>query len=109
MNKLKIKKGDKVILIAGKDKGFTGEVLKVFPKELKVIVAGANLARRHTKPTREKEGGIISKEMPLSISNVAILDPQHNKATKVGFKFLEDGSKVRYAKLSGQVIDLRGK
>ena len=103
--KLKIKKGDKVIVITGKDKGKTGEVTKVLVQENKVIVSGINIAKRHTKPSQESAGGIISKEMPIHISNVAYVDPKTNKATRLGIKMDKDGHKVRVAKKSGEVVD----
>jgi len=109
MLKLKIKKGDKVIVTTGKDKGKLGNVVSVNPKENKAIVSGVNIAKRHTKPTRDSEGGIVSKEMPIQISNIAIVDPKSGKATKVGFKIQKDGAKVRYAKASGEIIDKEGK
>ena len=103
--KLKLKKGDKVIVTTGKDKGKTGEITTVFPKENKVIVAGVNVAKRHTKPSQESAGGIISKEMPIHVSNVALVDPKTGKATRVGYKVEKDGHKVRVAKKSGEVVD----
>ena len=103
--KLKIKKGDKVIVITGKDKGKTGEVTKVLVQENKVIVSGINIAKRHTKPSQESAGGIISKEMPIQISNVAYVDPKTNKPTRLGIKIDKDGRKVRFAKKSGEVVD----
>jgi len=103
--KLKIKKGDKVIVITGKDKGKTGEVTKVLVQENKVIVSGINVAKRHTKPSQESAGGIISKEMPIQISNVAYVDPKTNKPTRLGIKIDKDGRKVRVAKKSGEVVD----
>ena len=103
--KLKIKKGDKVIVITGKDKGKTGEVIKVLVQENKVIVSGINMAKRHTKPSQESAGGIISKEMPIQISNVAYVDPKTNKPTRLGIKIDKDGRKVRVAKKSGEVVD----
>ena len=103
--KLKIKKGDKVIVITGKDKGKTGEVTKVLVQENKVIVSGINMAKRHTKPSQESAGGIISKEMPIHISNVAYVDPKTSKATRLGVKVDKDGHKVRVAKKSGEVVD----
>jgi len=103
--KLKIKKGDKVIVITGKDKGKTGEVTKVLVQENKVIVSGINIAKRHTKPSQESAGGIISKEMPIQISNVAYVDPKTNKPTRLGIKMDKDGHKVRFAKKSGEVVD----
>lgn len=105
MLKLKLKKGDKVIVIAGKDKGKTGEITKVLVKESKVLVSGINMVKRHTKPTQENAGGIISKEMPIHISNVAFIDPKTSKATRLGIKMDKDGHKVRVAKKSGEVVD----
>jgi len=102
----KIKKGDKVVVLAGRDKGRQGEVLKVLPSENRVIVQGVAVAKRHTKASaRQPEGGIVSKEAAVDLSNVAHIDPQDGKPTRVGFKFLEDGRKVRFAKRSGEVID----
>ena len=101
---MKIKKGDKVIVITGKDKGKTGEVTKAMPKENKVIVSGINLAKRHQKPSQENAGGVISKEMPIHVSNVALIDPKSGKATRVAVRVEEGGRKVRVAKRSGDVI-----
>lgn len=101
---MKIKKGDKVIVITGKDKGKTGEVTKSMPKESKVIVSGVNVSKRHQKPSQENAGGIVNKEMPIHVSNVAIVDPKTGKATKVAKKVIE-GRKVRVAKRSGETID----
>ncbi len=105
MVKLKIKKGDKVVVITGKDKGKTGEVVRVLPKDSRVVVQGINLVKRHQRQTQTEQGGIISKEAAIHISNVAHIDPQSEKPTRVGFKVLEDGRKVRVAKRSGAVID----
>ena len=105
MLKLKLKKGDKVIVIAGKDKCKTGEITKVLVKECKVLVSGINVAKRHTKPSQENAGGIISKEMPIHISNVAFVDPKTSKPTRLGVKVDKDGRKVRVAKKSGEVGD----
>ena len=105
MATMKIKKGDKVIVITGKDKGKTGEVTKVLVQENKVIVSGINIAKRHTKPSQESAGGIISKEMPIHISNVAYVDPKTSKPTRLGIKVDKDGRKVRVAKKSGEVVD----
>ena len=102
---MKIKKGDKVIVITGKDKGKTGEVTKAMPKEGKVLVSGVNMVKRHTKPSQENAGGIVSKELPIHVSNVAIVDPTSGKATRIGKKLTKDGRKVRFAKRSGEVID----
>lgn len=107
MIKLKVRKGDEVIVITGKDKGKVGKIQKVLPHDAKVIVSGINMAKKHTKPTRESEGGILSKEMPIHISNVAHVDPKTGSATKVAIKTLDDGSKVRIAKSSGEVIEVR--
>jgi len=104
-NKLKIKKGDNVIVISGRDKGRTGEVLRVFPAENRVIVQGVHMARRHTKPRMGDPGGIVDKEATIHVSNVAHVDPQSGKATRVGYKILDGGKKVRVARRSGEVID----
>ena len=101
----KIKKGDKVVVLAGRDKGRTGEVLKVMPAEERAIVRGVNLVKRHTRQTAQTEGGIISKEATIHLSNLACADPKDGKATRVGFKVLDDGRKVRVAKRSGEMID----
>ena len=102
----KVKKGDRVQVIAGRDKGKQGEVLKVIPSEGRVVVQGVMIARRHRKAgPRNPEAGIVAMEAPLAVSNVAHLDPKDGKPTRVGFKFLEDGRKVRYAKRSGEIID----
>ncbi len=101
----KIKKGDKVIVLAGKDKGKTGEVLKAMPSASRVLVQGINLVKKHTKPTQSSKGGIESVEASLHISNVAHVDPKDSKATRIGFKTLKDGRKVREAKRSGEQID----
>ena len=101
---MKIKKGDKVIVITGKDKGKTGEVTKAMPKENKVVVSGVNMAKRHQKPSQENAGGIVSKEMPIHVSNVALVDPKSGKATRVAMRVEKGGRKVRVAKRSGEVI-----
>jgi large subunit ribosomal protein L24 len=101
----KIKKGDKVVVLAGRDKGKTGEVLQVMPKEERALVRGVNLVKRHQRQTASQEGGIISKEAPLHLSNLAYADPKDGKPTRVGFKTLDDGRKVRIAKRSGELID----
>ena len=103
--KLKIKKGDRVKVIAGRSKGKIGDVLRVLPTESRVVVAGVNVIKRHTKPGRNDAGGIIEREAAIHVSNVALLDPKSDKPTKVGFKFLEDGRKVRFARGSGETID----
>jgi len=104
MASLKIKKGDHVIVLAGRDKGKHGEVVQMMPKENRALVRGVNVVRRHQRQTASQEGGIISKEAPIDISNLALEDPKDGKPTRVGFKFLEDGTKVRFAKRSGEVI-----
>ena len=101
----KIKKGDRVVVMAGRDKGKTGEVRQVMPVEGRAIVAGVNMVRRHTKPSAQTEGGILSKESPIHLSNLAIADPKSGKPTRVGFKILDDGRKVRVARRSGDLID----
>ena len=107
MASLKIKKGDHVIVIAGRDKGKHGEVVEMLPKEQRAVVRGVNVVRRHQRQTPSQEGGIISKEAPIHISNLAIEDPKDGKPTRVGFKLLDDGKKVRFAKRSGEVIPER--
>lgn len=109
MIKLKVKKGDEVVVITGKHKGKKGKILKVFPEDSKVVVSGVNLVKKHTKPNQMSEGGIITKELPIHISNIAHIDPKTGNPTKVAFKFLEDGSKVKVAKKSGEVIGKEGK
>ncbi|HEY5817879.1 MAG TPA: 50S ribosomal protein L24 [Mesorhizobium sp.] len=100
----KIRKGDKVVVLTGKDKGRNGEVLRVMPKDDKAVVRGVNMIRRHQKQTQSQEGGIISKEAPIHLSNIAIVDPKDGKATRIGFE-VRDGKKVRIAKRSGAVIN----
>jgi large subunit ribosomal protein L24 len=101
----KIKKGDKVVVLTGRDSGRTGEVISVSPKDEKALVRGVNLVKRHQKQTMNQEGGIISKEAPIHLSNLALADPKDGKPTRVGFRVLEDGRKVRFAKRSGDLID----
>jgi large subunit ribosomal protein L24 len=103
--KLKIRKGDRVVVLTGRDKGKAGQVLNVIPSENRAIVQGVNVGRRHQKQTASQDGGIVAKEMPINISNLALADPRTGKPTKVGYKFLSDGKKVRFAKRSGEVID----
>jgi len=103
--KLKIKKGDRVVVRTGRDKGKAGQVLNVLPAENRAIVQGVNVVRRHQKQTPSQDGGIVSKEVPIHISNLALADPKTGKPTRVGYKFLNDGRKVRVAKRSGEVID----
>jgi len=106
MSAAKIKKSDKVVVIAGKDKGKTGEVIEVLPKENRVKVRGVNIVKKHQRQTQTSAGGILEVEAFLHVSNVAHIDPKDNKPTRVGFKTLEYGRKVRVAKRSGEVIDL---
>jgi large subunit ribosomal protein L24 len=101
----KIKKGDKVVVLTGRSKGRSGEVIQVFPDENRALVRGVNIVRRHQKQSASQEGGVISKESPIDLSNVAIADPKDGKPTRVGFKVLDDGRKVRIAKRSGEKID----
>jgi large subunit ribosomal protein L24 len=104
--KFKIKKGDRVVVITGRDKGKTGEVMRVLREEARVIVQGVNMVKRHTKPSAASTGGIVEKEAALHVSNVAHVDPKTSKATRVGYKVLEGGRKVRVARKSGETIDL---
>ncbi|HEX3883953.1 MAG TPA: 50S ribosomal protein L24 [Stellaceae bacterium] len=104
-NKLKIKKGDNVVVISGRDKGRSGEVLKVFPEDRRLIVQGVHMARRHQKPRMGDPGGIVDKEATIHISNVAHVDPGSGKPTRIGYKVLDGGKKVRVARRSGEVID----
>jgi large subunit ribosomal protein L24 len=101
----KIKKGDKVVVLAGRDKGRSGEVVQVMPKEERALVRGVNMVKRHQRQTVQQEGGIIAKEGPIHLSNLAMADPKDGKATRVGFRILDDGRKVRFAKRSGDLID----
>lgn len=107
MPSLKIKKGDRVVVTSGRDKGKRGEVIRVVPRESVALVRGVNIVRRHQKQSAAQEGGIISKEGPIHLSNLALEDPKDGKPTRVGFKFLDDGRKVRFAKRSGEVIPER--
>ena len=100
----RVKKGDHVIVLTGRDKGKHGEVVQMFPKDNRAIVRGVNVVRRHTKATGSKQGGIISKESPIDLSNIALEDPKDGKPTRVGFKLQADGTKVRFAKRSGELI-----
>jgi large subunit ribosomal protein L24 len=101
----KIRKGDKVVVLAGRDKGRTGEVIVVRPSEGRALVRGVNVVKRHQKQSANQEGGIISKESPIHLSNIAIADPKDGKPTRVGFKIQADGKKIRVAKRSGAEID----
>lgn len=103
--KLKIKKGDQVVVLAGRDKGKAGEVLAVFPSENRALVRGVNMVRRHQKQTPQSEGGIIGKESKIHISNLAIADPKGGKPSRIGYKIAKDGTKTRIAKASGEVIN----
>ncbi len=103
--KFKIKKGDKVVAITGKDKGKTGEVLRVLRKEERVLVQGLNMVKRHQRPSQVSPGGIMDKEAPVHISNVALIDPRSSQPTRVGFKVAQGGRKVRVARRSGEMID----
>lgn len=103
--KLKIKKGDSVVVISGKDKGKRGEVLSVLPQKNRAVVQGVNVAKRHQRQSQTQEGGIVNKELSIDLSNLAHEDPKDGKATRVGYKILKDGRKVRFAKRSGEVIN----
>jgi large subunit ribosomal protein L24 len=102
----KIKKGDRVVVTTGRDKGKKGEVLKVFPKENRALVSGINVVKRHQRQTAKVQGGIVNKEAAIHLSNLAHVDPKSGDATRVGFKVLGDGRKVRVARKSGEVIDV---
>jgi large subunit ribosomal protein L24 len=104
--KLKIKTGDSVVVLTGKDKGKRGKVIKAFPSKMKLLISGINVAKKHCKPSQAMpQGGIMSVEKPIHYSNVLLVDPKADLPTKVGYKKLEDGSKVRYARRSGEIID----
>jgi len=105
MAKFKIKKGDKVVVITGSDRGKTGEVLRVLRSEMRVLVQGVNMVKRHTRQSPGEPGGIIEKEAPVHISNVAHVDPRDDKPTRVGWKIVDAGRKVRFARRSGEVIE----
>ncbi|MEX1035597.1 MAG: 50S ribosomal protein L24 [Sneathiella sp.] len=104
--KFAVKKGDKVVVLTGKDKGRSGEVVRVLREDRRVVVSGVNMVKRHTKQSQAEQGGIVEKEAAIHISNVALQDPKDGKATRVGYKNLDDGRKVRFAKRSGEVIDI---
>lgn len=105
MPKKKIRKGDKVVVLAGKNKGAEGEVIKVIPTEDKVLVQGVNMVKIHRKPNQMQAGGIESKEAPIHISNVALADPKTGEPTRIGYKNLKDGKKVRVARKSGETVE----
>jgi large subunit ribosomal protein L24 len=100
----KLRKGDKVIVLSGKDKSKTGDITKVIPKESKAVVSGINSVIRHTKQTQNEQGGRVPKEMPIDLSNLALVDPKNGGPTRVGFRFVE-GKKVRFAKRSGETLN----
>ena len=101
-----IRKGDKVVVVTGRDKGKKGSVIKVFPKENRALVQGVNIAKHHQRQTQTQQAGIVSKEAPIHLSNIAHVDPKSGAGTRIGFKTLGDGRKVRFAKKSGEVIDV---
>jgi large subunit ribosomal protein L24 len=105
MSAAKIKKGDQVVVLSGRDKGKKGEVFHVMPKDGRALVRGVNVVRKHQKQSAQQEGGIVSKEASIHVSNLALEDPRDGKPTRVGFKTLENGRKVRFAKRSGEVIE----
>ena len=104
-NGSKVKKGDQVVVISGKDKGKQGEVLRMMRKEMRAIVQGVNVARKHMRPSATAAGGIVEKELSIHVSNLAHVDPKTQQPTRVGYRFLEDGRKVRFAKRSSEIID----
>ncbi|MEE8456003.1 MAG: 50S ribosomal protein L24 [Limibaculum sp.] len=101
----KLKKGDHVIVLSGRDKGKEGDITQVMPSAGRAFVSGVNMVIRHTRQTQNAQGGRLSKEAPINLSNIALVDPRDGGPTRVGFKFLEDGTKVRFAKKSGEIID----
>ncbi len=101
----KLRKGDRVIVLTGRDKGKRGEILKMMPKEDRAIVQGVNQVKRHQRQTAQQEGGITVKDAPVNLSNLALEDPKDGAPTRVGFRILDDGRKVRFAKRSGEIID----
>ena len=101
----RIRKGDKVIVLTGRDKGRSGEVIRVMRAEDRALVRGVHVAKRHQRQSARQEGGIISKETPIHLSNLALADPKDGKPTRIGFKLMPDGKKVRFAKRSGDVVD----
>ncbi|MEX2617980.1 MAG: 50S ribosomal protein L24 [Alphaproteobacteria bacterium] len=101
----KYKKGDTVIVLTGRDKGKKGEIMRVLPEKSRAYVQGVNVVKRHTKPTQTAAGGIVEKEASIHMSNLAHIDPKTDEPTRIGFKFMEDKTKVRYAKRSGEIID----
>ncbi|RAV10266.1 50S ribosomal protein L24 [Paenibacillus contaminans] len=105
-NKLHVKKDDTVFVITGKDKGKKGRVIAAYPRENRVLIEGVNMVKKHAKPTQQNpQGGILTQEAPIHVSNVMLIDPKSGQPTRVGYKVLEDGKKVRVAKKSGEVID----
>jgi large subunit ribosomal protein L24 len=105
MTKVKIKKGDKVVVLTGRDKGKSGEVLRVSRADSRLVVQGINMVKRHTQAKPGEPGGIVEKEGTIHISNVAHIDPKSQQPTRVGYRFLDDGRKVRFAKRSGEILD----
>ena len=103
--KFKVKKGDTVIVLTGREKGKSGEIIRMLPKEKRVLVRDVNMVKRHTKPSPTNPGGSVDKEAPIHVSNVALVDPNDGKPTRIGYRVLEDGRKVRVARRSGEVID----
>ena len=104
--KFKLKKGDKVVVTTGREKGRKGEIIRMIPSETRAIVSGVNKVKRHTRPAAGNPGGIVEKEASIHLSNLAIEDPKDGKPTRVGFRTLDDGRKVRFAKRSGEIIDI---
>ena len=104
--KFKLRKGDDVVVVSGRDKGKKGSILRVMRQDDRVLVGGVNMVKRHTRPSGTQPGGIVEKEAAIHVSNVALADPKDGAATRVGYRFLDDGRKVRFAKRSGEVIDV---
>ena len=102
----RIRKGDRVVVTTGRDKGKKGDVLRLYPKEDRALVSGVNIVKRHQRQTQRQQAGIVSRESPIHLSNLAHVDPKTGEATRIGFKLLGDGRKVRFAKKSGEAIDV---
>jgi large subunit ribosomal protein L24 len=102
----KVRKGDRVVVTSGRDKGKSGEVLRVYPTDERVLVAGVNVVKRHQRQSARSQGGIVSKELPIHLSKIAHIDPKSGGPTRIGFKVLTDGRRVRFAKKSGEVLDV---
>jgi len=104
--KFRLRRGDEVVVTAGRDKGKKGRIVQMLPKEARAVVEGVNVVKRHQRQTAREQGGIVEKSAPIHISNLAMADPKDGQPTRIGYRFLEDGRKVRFAKRSGEVLDV---